>query len=348
MGGALNTTNTIGVINPPGWVLGSQQLSPAHCARWWVSWTASISLPLWPAPPPPLCDIPSGCCFFTGPWTVTRSSLRTLRWVAAFCRPLRPVILLVSFPSSRSPVVGVRVLCWIWHGVPFVHQQRPVVGVLRLCLQPPHPLPLSRHLSEGDELTQTAQETFNSRSVRRIQGNIGHCSGLRCGAASQNNVLRFMAMTICLCRRGICELSIRCSSPPAPFRERRPCQSSSRCCFRTLWNFVALARGRGGVPQPSGGALSAVRAHCKRSATILACGCTRGAPQAQCARGATIWASGRTRDPYFEILGAPTYLPLIPNQLHCMSKCAHEVLGTILEARLMPVFTYKINCFYVS
>ena len=57
--------------------------------------------------PPPLCDIPSGCCFFTGPWTVTRSSLRMLRRVAVFCRPLRPVLLLVSFPRSRSPVVGV-------------------------------------------------------------------------------------------------------------------------------------------------------------------------------------------------------------------------------------------------
>ena len=56
---------------------------------------------------PPLCDIPSGCCSFTGPWTVTRSSLRMLRWVTAFCRPLRPVLLLVSFPRSRSPVVGV-------------------------------------------------------------------------------------------------------------------------------------------------------------------------------------------------------------------------------------------------
>ena len=52
---------------------------------------------------PPLCDIPSGCCSFTGPWTVTRSSLRMLRWVAAFCRPLWPVLLLVSFPRSRSP-----------------------------------------------------------------------------------------------------------------------------------------------------------------------------------------------------------------------------------------------------
>ena len=54
----------------------------------------------------PLCDIPSCCCFFTGPWTVTRSSLRMLRRVAAFCRPLRPVLLLVSFPRSRSPVFG--------------------------------------------------------------------------------------------------------------------------------------------------------------------------------------------------------------------------------------------------
>ena len=60
---------------------------------------------------PPLCDIPSGCCSFTGPWTVTRSSLHMLRGVAAFCRPLRPVLLLLSFPRSRSPVVGVLGLC---------------------------------------------------------------------------------------------------------------------------------------------------------------------------------------------------------------------------------------------
>ena len=58
-----------------------------------------------------LCDSPSGCGFFTGPWTVPRSSLRMLRRVATFCRPLRPVLLLVSFPRSRSPVVGVLGLC---------------------------------------------------------------------------------------------------------------------------------------------------------------------------------------------------------------------------------------------
>ena len=59
----------------------------------------------------PLCDIPSGCCSFTGPWTVTRCSLRMLRRVATFCRPLCLVLLLVSFPRSRSPVVGVLGLC---------------------------------------------------------------------------------------------------------------------------------------------------------------------------------------------------------------------------------------------
>ena len=60
---------------------------------------------------PPLCDILSGCCSFKGPWTVPLSSLRMVRRVATFCRPLRPVLLLVSFPRSRTPVVGVLGLC---------------------------------------------------------------------------------------------------------------------------------------------------------------------------------------------------------------------------------------------
>ena len=90
-------------------------------------------LPPPPRPPPP-CDSPSGCCSFTGPWTLTRSSLRMLRRVAAFCWPLRPVLLLVSFPRSRSPVVGVLGLCWMWRDVPFAHQRRPVVGVLGVVL----------------------------------------------------------------------------------------------------------------------------------------------------------------------------------------------------------------------
>ena len=81
---------------------------------------------------PRLCDIPSGCCSFTGPWTVTRSPLRMLRRVAAFCRPLRPVLLLVSFPRSRSPVVGVPGLYWMWRDVPFARQRRPIIGVMRI------------------------------------------------------------------------------------------------------------------------------------------------------------------------------------------------------------------------
>ena len=72
-----------------------------------LQWGTHHGVPLCTLVPRPLCDIPSGCCSFTGPWTVTRSSLRMLRRVAAFCRPLRPVLLLVSFPCSRSPVVGV-------------------------------------------------------------------------------------------------------------------------------------------------------------------------------------------------------------------------------------------------
>ena len=37
------------------------------------------------------------------------------------------------------------------------------------------------------------------------------------------------------------------------------------------------------------------------------------AVRAQCARSATIWASGRTRDPYFEILRAPRGIMVTPS-----------------------------------
>ena len=84
----------------------------------------------------PLCDIPSGCCFFTAPWTVTRSSLRMLRRVAAFCRPLRPVLLLVSFPRLRNPVVGVLGLWWMWHGMPFARQRRSPPSNAGPCCTP--------------------------------------------------------------------------------------------------------------------------------------------------------------------------------------------------------------------
>ena len=59
--------------DPPSLPQGSSSGVAGSTGAGWVAG--------WVHPP---CDIPSGCCSFTGPWTVTRSSLRTLRRVAAF------------------------------------------------------------------------------------------------------------------------------------------------------------------------------------------------------------------------------------------------------------------------
>ena len=94
-------------------------------------------------PPPPLCDIPSGCCFFTGPWTVTRSSLRMLRRVAAFCRPLRPVLLLASFPRLRSPVEPAEPTPLPHPKLNFFHAQcaapKPIYGRMAGSVRPVSP-----------------------------------------------------------------------------------------------------------------------------------------------------------------------------------------------------------------
>ena len=83
-------------------------------------------------PPPPRVTFRRVAVSLRGPrQSVTRSSLRMLRRVAAFCRPLRPV--LVSFPRSRSPVVGVPGLCGMWRDMPFARQRRPVVGANDPC-----------------------------------------------------------------------------------------------------------------------------------------------------------------------------------------------------------------------
>ena len=104
------------------------------CTKGARTWRSSLGTHTFFLACDPPCDIPSGCCSFTGPWTLTRSSLRMLRRVAAFCRPLRPVLLLVSFPRSRSPVVGVLGLCWMWHGVLFARQRLPMIAVLGVVL----------------------------------------------------------------------------------------------------------------------------------------------------------------------------------------------------------------------
>ena len=120
-----NTPHSKATSNNPSHVWIVKKLNFTECVRWvrraqiaqdWGVAQCITRTPLW--------DIPSGCCSFMGP----RSPLRMLRRVAAFCRPLRPVLLLVSFPRSRSPVVGVPGLCWMWQDVPFVRQRCPVVG----------------------------------------------------------------------------------------------------------------------------------------------------------------------------------------------------------------------------
>ena len=59
----------------------------------------------WPAPAAHP-RVPSGSHLFMGPSTVTRSSLRMLRRVAVFWRPLRLVLLLVSFAGPSGGCAG--------------------------------------------------------------------------------------------------------------------------------------------------------------------------------------------------------------------------------------------------
>ena len=55
-------------------------------------------------PPPPLCDIPSGGCSFTGPWTVTRSSLHRFRSpLSALCSCSGTAPRAPPSPDSESP-----------------------------------------------------------------------------------------------------------------------------------------------------------------------------------------------------------------------------------------------------
>ena len=154
----------------------------------------------------PLCDIPSGCCSFTGPWTVTRSSLRMLRRVAAFCRSLRPVLLLVSFPRSRSPVVGVLGLCWMWRGVPFARQQRPIIGVLRMCCPPP---PLNA--TPGRISPERSIASFDLRFHTKTRHNAVLCVDRR---AHQSRSISFPFPAMCAVRmHSLTRISLPCARP---------------------------------------------------------------------------------------------------------------------------------------
>ena len=86
---------------------------------------ALLSEPPFQTPPPPSswelkrapCVTFVGLLFLHGPWTVTDSSLRVLRRAAAFCRPLRPVFLLVSLLRWRIPGIGVLGVVLVGAGV---------------------------------------------------------------------------------------------------------------------------------------------------------------------------------------------------------------------------------------
>ena len=84
--------------------------------------------PSWFAPRPPLRDIPSGCRFFTGPWTVTRSSLRMLApppppapsfgsssCIGAVCLRNHPHMLRCqAYATRRTPATVLRLCLRRW------------------------------------------------------------------------------------------------------------------------------------------------------------------------------------------------------------------------------------------
>ena len=66
-----------------------------------------------PLPPPPPCDIPSGCCFFTGPWTVPRS-LFAARCSIDLLPKVRPATVLTPpFRFLHRRRVGLVKTLWV-------------------------------------------------------------------------------------------------------------------------------------------------------------------------------------------------------------------------------------------
>ena len=126
-------------------------------------------------PPHPLCDISSGCGFFTGPWTVTRCSLRAalghcVLTAAAVCVP-SGVVSALAGPSRWCTgtvlvVAGVvvRLLLSTPLHVQVVHHLLPHVA---MCVRP-NCSPLLRH--------------GPSQGKRRSDGDavprVGHACGL--------------------------------------------------------------------------------------------------------------------------------------------------------------------------
>ena len=57
-------------------------------------------------PPPPLCDIPLGCRFFTGPWTVTCSSVASGRCVLSAAAAGAPAGVVSAFTEPSGWCAG--------------------------------------------------------------------------------------------------------------------------------------------------------------------------------------------------------------------------------------------------
>ena len=75
------------------WDSSSRGLQSRAESKWLHNPCPGLQHPFYPRVPKagwnqsgytPLCDIPSGCSFFLGAWTVTHSSLRVLCQVVAF------------------------------------------------------------------------------------------------------------------------------------------------------------------------------------------------------------------------------------------------------------------------
>ena len=111
----------------------NNQWSPVHCSVPRIVRFPAMGSRM--RPPAPLRDIPSGCGFFPGPWTVTRSSLCMLRRGCVLLAAAGARAGVVSAFAVRSgwcagavlvavgascalavPVIGVPQLCWLSRG----------------------------------------------------------------------------------------------------------------------------------------------------------------------------------------------------------------------------------------
>ena len=94
------------------------------------------------------------------------------RRVAAFCRPLRPVFLLVSFSRWQIPVVGIGVVL-IAAGVPPPRPGELTAPLLHAKTTPPTNAVEERHYANGKRWENARQTTANLGNLGKKQGKWG-------------------------------------------------------------------------------------------------------------------------------------------------------------------------------